>query len=143
VYPITPGLKDLSTDASGNYLTHDLFSNTFQVTAQQVADSSRWYSGFTVPSDQFQEDLEWSLAYFENNIDSSLYARIHAKLLTYEERCRGGPLFFKLLNDETTTNSNANKKALGEVRVDPRALSKIYHWDGQTLCPHTDCFGLF
>jgi hypothetical protein len=112
VYPISPGSKDLSVDASGNYLTHDLFNNTFQVTAQQVANSSRWYSGFTVPKDRFQEDLEWSLAYFENNVDSSLYARIHAKLLTYDERCRGGPLFFKLLNDETTTNSDANKKAL-------------------------------
>jgi hypothetical protein len=112
VYPIKSGEKELCVDASGDYLTHDLFKNTFQVTAQQVADSSRWYSGFTVPADRFQEDLEWSLAYFENNVDSSLYARIHAKLLTYDERCRGGPLFFKLLNDETTTNSDANKKAL-------------------------------
>jgi hypothetical protein len=112
VFPITPGSKDLGTDSSGNYLTHDLFYNTFQVTAQQVADSSRWYSGFTVSADRFQEALELSLAYFENNIDSSLYARIHAKLLTYDKRCRGGPLFFKLLNDETTTNSDANKKAL-------------------------------
>jgi hypothetical protein len=112
VFPITPGSKDLSTDSSGNYLTHDLFHNTFQVTAQQVANSSRWYSGFTAPADRFQEDLEWSLAYFENNVDTSLYARVHAKLLTYDERCRGGPLFYKLLNDETTTNSDANKKAL-------------------------------
>jgi hypothetical protein len=88
------------------------FYNTFQVTAQQVADSSRWYSGYTAPADRFQEDLEWSLAYFENNLDTSLYARVHAKLLTCDERCRGGPLFFKLLNDETTTNSDANKKAL-------------------------------
>jgi hypothetical protein len=24
--------------------------------------------------------------------------------------------------------------ALGEVGVDPSAISKIYHWDGQTLC---------
>ncbi|OEU20415.1 hypothetical protein FRACYDRAFT_233992 [Fragilariopsis cylindrus CCMP1102] len=82
------------------------------VTAQQVADSSRWYSGYTLPADRFQEDLEWSLAYFKNNVDAALYARIHSKLLTFDERCRGGPLFFKLLNDETTTNSDANKKAL-------------------------------
>jgi hypothetical protein len=112
IFPISVGSGSLRTDASGAYVTHDLFSNTFQVTAQQVADSSRWYSGFTAPEARFQEDLEWSLAYFENNVDSALYARIHAKLLTYDERCRGGPLFFKLLNDETTTNSDANKKAL-------------------------------
>jgi hypothetical protein len=23
------------------------------------------------------------------------------------------------------------------------SISQIYHWDGQTLCPRTDCFGLF
>ena len=112
VFPTVPGGKVLNKDVSGNYLTHDLFNNTFQVTAQQVADSSRWYSGYTLPADRFQEDLEWSLAYFKNNVDAALYARIHSKLLTFDERCRGGPLFFKLLNDETTTNSDANKKAL-------------------------------
>ena len=36
-----------------------------------------------------------------------MYARIHSKILS-----RGGPLFFKLLNDETTTTSDSNKKAL-------------------------------
>ena len=112
VFPTVPGEKKLDKDSAGKYLTHNLFNNTFQVTAQQVANSSRWYSGYTLPADRFQEDLEWSLAYFENNVDSSLYARIHSKLLTFDERCRGGPLFFKLLNDETTTNSDANKKAL-------------------------------
>jgi hypothetical protein len=109
VFPIEPGSKSLRTGPSGTFLTHDLFSNTFQVIAQQVADSSPWYSGFTAPAARFQEDLEWSLAYFENNVDSALYARIHAKLLTYDDRCRGGPLFFKLLNDESTTNSDSNK----------------------------------
>jgi hypothetical protein len=112
VFPIKSGEGPLQTDSSGAYITHDLFSNTFQVTAQQVTDSSRWYSGFTAPAARFQEDLEWSLAYFENNVDSSLYARIHAKLLTYDKHCRGGPLFYKLPNDETTTNSDSNKKAL-------------------------------
>jgi hypothetical protein len=114
VFPVAPGSgsADLRVDTTGAHITHDLFSNTFQVTAQQVADSSRWYSGFTSPEARFQEDLEWSLAYFESNVDSALYARIHSKLLTYDERCRGGPLFFKLLNDETTTTSESNKKAL-------------------------------
>jgi hypothetical protein len=41
VFPIEPGSKSLRTGPSGTFLTHDLFSNTFQVTAQQVADSSR------------------------------------------------------------------------------------------------------
>jgi hypothetical protein len=112
VFPIDPTKGDLLTDLSGAYVTHNLLDNCLRVTAQQVADSSRWYSGFTHVDGRFQEDLEWSLAYFENNVDSALYARIHSKILTYDERSRGGPLFFKLLNDETTTTSDSNKKAL-------------------------------
>jgi hypothetical protein len=27
---------------------------------------------------------------------------------------------------------------IGEVRVKPSAISKIYHWDGQTLCSNPD-----
>jgi hypothetical protein len=105
IFPIGTGSKSLRTDPSGSFVAHNLFASTFQVTAQQVADSSRWYSGFTAPAARFQEDLKWSLAYFENNVGSALYARIHTKLLTYDDRCRGGPLFYKLLNDKTTTNS--------------------------------------
>lgn len=111
VFPTVPGEGVLLFN-DGVLVTHDLFSNTHRVTAQQVADSSRWYMGFTATESRLQEDLVWSLAYFENNVDSALYARIHSKILTYDERSRGGPLFFKLLNDETTTTSDSNKKAL-------------------------------
>jgi hypothetical protein len=31
----------------------------------------------------------------------------------------------------------------GEVRLEPWGDIEIYNWDGQTLCPRTDCFGLF
>jgi hypothetical protein len=69
-------------------------------------------SGNCPPASRFQQDLDWYLAWFENNVDTALYAHIHSKLLAFDKRCREGPLFFKLLNDETTTNSDANKKAL-------------------------------
>jgi hypothetical protein len=103
VFPTAPGEGALLFDNS-DLVTHDLFSNTHRVTAQQVADSSRWYMCFTATDSRFQEDLIWSLAYFENNVDSALYARIHSKILTYNERSRRGPLFFKLLNNKTTTS---------------------------------------
>ena len=111
IFPTSPGSRTLLLN-EGALLSHDLFSNTHRVTAQQVADSTRWYRGFPSAKSRLQEDLSWSLAYFENNVDSALYARIHSKILTFDERCRGGPLFFKLLNDETTTTSDSNKKAL-------------------------------
>ena len=111
VFPTSPGSRSLRLD-KGALVSHDLFTNTHRVTAQQVADSTRWYRGFTAPKGRVKEDLAWSLAYFENNVDSAPYARIHSKILAYDERCRGGPLFFKLLNNETTTTSDSNKKAL-------------------------------
>ena len=111
VFPTSPGSRSLRV-TEGALVSHNLFTNTHRVTAQQVADSSRWYRGFTAPKGRLQEDLSWSLAYFENNVDSALYARIHSKILTFDEHSRGGPLFFKLLNDETTTTSDSNKKAL-------------------------------
>jgi hypothetical protein len=33
-----------------------------------------------------------------------------------------------------------NNSPKGKVRVEPHGISKVYHWDGQTLCPRTDCF---
>ena len=111
VFPTSPGSRSLRT-SKGALVSHDLFTNTHRITAQQVADSTRWYRGFTATKGRLREDLAWSLSYFENNVDSALYARIHSKILTYDERSRGGPLFFKLLNNETTTTSDSNKKAL-------------------------------
>jgi hypothetical protein len=68
VFLTVPGGGSLCFN-DGALLTHDLFSNTHCVTAQQITDLSRCYMGFTATEDCFQEDIVWSLAYFENNVD--------------------------------------------------------------------------
>ena len=103
---------NLKEDAKGAAITFDLFTDHLRLTAQQVADSSRWYSGFPPTSMRLQEDLEWSLSYFEKNCDPALYSRVHSKLMSYDKHSQGGPLLLKLILDETTTTADSNLKAL-------------------------------
>jgi hypothetical protein len=95
-------------DISGAALTYDLFTDHLRLTAQQVADSSRWYSGFPPPSMRLQVDLEWSLSYFEKNCDPALFSRVHSKLMSFSKQSQGGPLLLKLILDEATTTADSN-----------------------------------
>jgi hypothetical protein len=114
VVPILEGSDAgaLQEDSHGQALTYDLFADHLRLTAQQVADSSRWYSGFPPTSLRLQEDLEWSLSYFEKNCDPALYSRVHSKLMSFDKQSQGGPLLLKLILDETTTTADSNLKAL-------------------------------
>lgn len=114
VIPVLDGVDagTLKEDDKGETLSFDLFTDHLRLTAQQVADSSRWYSGFP-PSDlRLQEDLEWSLSYFEKNCDPALFSRVHSKLMSFSKNSQGGPLLLKLILDETTTTADSNLKAL-------------------------------
>lgn len=109
---IGPTSGILKEDASGNAITFDLFTDYLRLTTEEVATSSRWYSGFAPESMRMQEDLEWSLCYFEKNVDPSLYSRVHSKLMSFDKASQGGPLLLKLVLDETTTTADSNLKAL-------------------------------
>ena len=70
-----------------------------------VIATKETYSGF-VPKEQFmQENLDWSFAYFEKNVQPKLYARVHSKWMDFDSNSRGGSLFLKLLLDQVTTTS--------------------------------------
>jgi hypothetical protein len=114
VIPVLDGVDAgvLKEDVHGQALAYDLFTDHLRLTAQQVADSSRWYSGFPPTSLRLQEDLEWSLSYFEKNCDPALYSRVHSKLMSFSKNSQGGPLLLKLILDETTTTADSNLKAL-------------------------------
>ena len=93
-------------------ITKDLFTDYLGLTAEQVANSSKWYTLF-VPQDQLmQENLRWSLAYYEKNVEKTLYSKVHSQLLEYPVESRGGPLFLKLLLDRVSTTNEANLKAI-------------------------------
>ena len=111
-FTVGPTYGQLQLKADGTPVSHDLFSEYLSLVPDQVANSSRWQRGFIDSKELIQENLNWSLAYFQNNVESKLYARVHAKMLAYDPRTHGGPLFLKLLLDQITTTSEANLKQL-------------------------------
>ena len=102
----------LQTDISGVPLQFELHKDYLRMTVEQVEASSRWYAT-CVPEDQLlRQDLVWSGAYYEKNVEESLYNDVHSLWMEHPIESRGGPLFLKLLLDQVTTTSEANLKAL-------------------------------
>ena len=97
--------------SNGKPVQQDLFTNYLKLTTNEVADSCRWYSSF-VDDKHIEEDLNWSLAYYEKNVESDLYSKVHAKMGLFPIDSQGGPLFLKILLDLVTTSSEGNLKAL-------------------------------
>jgi hypothetical protein len=94
---------------------YDLFTDYLRLTPQQVGASSKWYSGFVPDEELMQENLNWSLAYYERNVEKALFDKVHANLMNYPSDEQGGPLFLKLLLDRVTTTSQANLAALKHI----------------------------
>ena len=92
----------------------DLFTHYLKLTTSEVAESSKWYSSF-VDDDHIQEDLNWSLAYYEKNVESDLYSKVYTKMSSFPYDSQGGPLFLKILLDMVTTSSEGNLKALETI----------------------------
>jgi hypothetical protein len=115
--------------AHGQPIQKDLFADYLRLTTEQVANSSKWYSLF-MPDDQLaQQNLDWSLAYYEKNVKAELYTKIYAKMMKYEADETGGPLFLKLLLEQVTTTSEANLKTL---------IHTIETYKIKTSCPGED-----
>ena len=93
-------------------VTFDLFTDYLRLTPEQVALSSKWYSSFIPTTELMQENLTWSLAYYEKNVEATLYAKVYSDLLSYSLHSRGGPLFLKLLLNRVSTTNEANLKAI-------------------------------
>jgi hypothetical protein len=71
--------------------------------------------------------------------DNDCFGETTYKKLSQEAKDKALPiLMFMVLK----RNGSLKTRGHGEFRVKPSALSIIYHWDGQTLCPRTDCFPL-
>ena len=93
-------------------LEDDNNGNIIRVTVDDVVQSSRWYQGFSDDAVCFDEDMEWSLAYFEKNAEPALYSRVYGDMLQFNKEAHGGPLFFKLLCKETSTTKESNRRAM-------------------------------
>ena len=89
-----------------------LFEEYLRLTPEAVADSSKYYSLYTPEDKRYREDLDWSLAYYEKNVESELYSKVYSTMMRYELDSHGGPLFLKLLLDRVTTSGDSTLKSL-------------------------------
>ena len=97
---------------NNNMIANDLFDRYYRLTIDDVVQSSWWFSSVGHTNACFQEDLDWSLAYFEKNTNPSLYTRVCGDILIYNKKSHGGPLLFKLISNKTSTAKEANQKAV-------------------------------
>eukprot|EP00536_Pseudo-nitzschia_multiseries_P016453 jgi/Psemu1/328251/estExt_fgenesh1_pg.C_11190003 len=68
----------LKVTAEGKPITYDLSKNCLQVTAEQAASSSTYYAEFFPEEHLMQQNLTWSFAYYEKNVDKDLYSAVHS-----------------------------------------------------------------
>ena len=90
----------LKTDDNGNMIAINLFEQFHWVSIDDVTQSSCRFHVFGDDASCFKEDLKYSLAYFEKNIELSLYARAYGDILRYNKKSHGGPLLRKGLRNQ-------------------------------------------
>jgi hypothetical protein len=84
VFPDSNG--NLLAYSSGNVKMVNLFSHFTELTVAQVAASNRWHCEFTDDSmDQFHTNLDWTHAFFVNNIEPSLYTIVNDNQKRYAQ----------------------------------------------------------
>ena len=102
---------ELKTE-NGTTTTTNLLTNYVGVTTLQVVHSSQYYNRYSHDSSQIagdSGDLNLSLLYFEKNVESTLYSRVHSQMLDYDVDAHGGPLFLSILLGHLMTTDEAAK----------------------------------
>jgi hypothetical protein len=101
--------------------TIDLLKEFWTVSAEEVALSCEWWNshGHFTDSDgdsqTFGRDMNWSYLHFKNHTEEVLYNEIDKQFQTYEQRQRGGPLFFKLLTDVLLVSNEQSLSSLETI----------------------------
>ena len=99
-----------------------LFTHFRQLTVNNVAASCKYFAKYVtfplrdgVSEGNFTNELKWSYAYFQNNVEPRIYELVQADYATFDTLEQGGPLFLKLLLDLLVVSNDANESALVET----------------------------
>ena len=125
VYPKDPALKLVTLKVKGGSpVVKSLLENFRNLSIEQVALSSSWYSKFGSFTDSLGKphslgrDLSWSLLHFKEHVDPVLHNDIESRLQSFNKEEQGGPLYFILLMDEIVTSNEQSLAALeGTVKI--------------------------
>ena len=77
-----PNAGQLKSDNNG-ITAINLFERYNSVTVDEVVQSCRWYQGFGTNDSCFEEDMEYSLAYFEKNTEPALICMPVSMVICY------------------------------------------------------------
>jgi hypothetical protein len=96
-----------STNSNGQTVIKsvDLFAEHANVTAQQVANSNKWYRTKPKEQEPFVEDLKVTYTYLFKNTDRAVQTKVLEHYNKYKTAEQGGPLWLKLVLDEITMSS--------------------------------------
>jgi hypothetical protein len=77
---------------------------------ENVAQSNEFYRTY-VHDETFTENRKLTLDYMKNNVNENLWNKVLEKYKTFQEKQKGGPLFFKLMMNQLLSNTESAAKA--------------------------------
>jgi hypothetical protein len=117
------GVNPANYDLQINGGTRDLYSNYSNLTVENVAQSNEFYRTY-VDDETFTENLKLTLDYMKNNVTENLWNKVLDKYNPFQEKHKGGPLFFKLMMNQLLSNTKSAAKSLVE-RVEKYNIGNI------------------
>ena len=70
-------------NSTGDAKEYDLFTDYCRLSPIDVAKSNQWYVQFTQVTLRMEEDMNWSIQYFKNNVEAVTFAHCHAIYMNY------------------------------------------------------------
>jgi hypothetical protein len=101
---ISWGVNPATNDLQINGGTRDLYSDYSNLTVENVAQSNEFYRTY-VDDETFTENLKLTLDYMKNNVTENLWNKVLEKYKPFQEKQKGGPLFFKLMMNQLLSNT--------------------------------------
>jgi hypothetical protein len=120
---ISWGVDPISGDLQINGGSKDLYSDYSNLSVESVAQSNEFYRTY-VDDETFTENLKLTLEYMKNNVKENLWNKVLEKYKPFQEKQKGGPLFFKLMMNQLLSNTESAAKALVE-RVEKYNIGNI------------------
>ena len=86
--------REIEIDSTtGDAKDYNLFTYYRRLSPSDAAKSNQWYVQFEQAALRMEEDMNWTVQYFKNNVESVTYYHCHAIYMDYPAYQQGGSLF--------------------------------------------------
>jgi hypothetical protein len=101
---ISWGVNPATNDLQINGGTRDLYSDYSNLTVENVAQPNEFYRKY-VDDETFTENIKLTLDYMKNNMTENLWNKVLEKYKPFQEKQKGGLLFFKSMMNQLLSNT--------------------------------------